>query len=41
MEGVLDLNCPKNVLLNLREKSAIKPQFCNYHEVNQNTDSWQ
>ena len=36
-----DLNCPREVLLNLREKSAIKPQGCNYHEVKQNTDLWQ
>ena len=38
---ISDINAPKEIFLNLRNKSAIKPQSTNYHVVSQNTEAWQ
>ena len=38
---VSDISAPKEIFLNLRNKSAIKPQGTNYHIVSQNTEAWQ
>ena len=38
---VYDVSAPKEIFLNLKTKSAIKPQGTNYHLVSQNTEAWQ
>ena len=38
---VSDISAPKEIFLNLRNKSAIKPQATKYHIVSQNTEAWQ
>ena len=38
---VSDISAPKEIFINLRNKSAIKPQGTNYHIVSQNTEAWQ
>ena len=38
---VSDISSPKEIFLNLRNKSAIKPQGTNNHIVFQNTEAWQ